>query len=90
MDISAIQSPVSVAAVSPLPPPERVAENRELIRAVKALNGTGLFGSDRELSFGFDRETRHPVIRIVDRNTGEVIQQVPPEYALRMAEDLTA
>jgi flagellar protein FlaG len=74
--------------VSPSTPPERVAEQRELIRAVKALNASDLFGTSRELSFAVDRETKRPVIRIVDRTTKEVVQQIPPEYLLRMAEDL--
>jgi uncharacterized FlaG/YvyC family protein len=28
------------------------------------------------------------VVRIVDRITNEVIRQIPPEYILRMAQDL--
>jgi uncharacterized FlaG/YvyC family protein len=28
------------------------------------------------------------VVRIVDRQTNEVIQQIPPEYVLRMAQEL--
>ena len=35
-----------------------------------------------------DRETQRPVIEIVDRKTREVIQQVPPEYVLRVTEAL--
>ena len=29
-------------------------------------------------------------MRIVDRETREVIRQIPPEYALRLADDLKA
>jgi uncharacterized FlaG/YvyC family protein len=28
------------------------------------------------------------VVRIVNRNTKEVVSQIPPEYVLRLAEDL--
>jgi len=64
------------------------AENRELIRAVKKINETEKFGSDRELTFLLDRETGRPVVRIIDKKTREVIQQFPPEYVLRMADEL--
>jgi len=67
---------------------EVLAENRDLIRAVKALNATELFGQDNELTFVLDRETRRPLVRIVNRETKEVIRQIPPEYILRMAEDM--
>ncbi len=69
-------------------PPETAAEHRELIRAVKAINPSELFGENSELTFVLDRETRRPLVRIVDRKTNELIQQIPPEYLLRMAEDL--
>lgn len=75
------------AVVAPLPP-ERTAEQREIIQAVKAVNAAELFGQNSELTFVLDRETRRPVVRIVDRTTNELIQQIPPEYVLRMAQDL--
>ena len=64
------------------------AESRNLIKAVKALNATELFGQKNELTFVLDRETRRPLVRIVDRETKEVVRQIPPEHALRMATDL--
>jgi flagellar protein FlaG len=71
------------------PDVERAAEHRALIQAVKAVNGAELFGSRSELRFVVDRETQRPVIRLVDRETRDVIRQIPPEYVLRLAEDLT-
>ncbi len=70
--------------------PQLRAEDRELIQAVKALNHCEMFGGDSELTFILDRETKRPVVRIVDRETREVIRQIPPEYALRLADDLKA
>ena len=64
------------------------AEDRELIKAVKALNATELFGQNNELTFVLDRQTHRPLVRIVDRETREVIRQIPQEHVLRMAEDL--
>ncbi len=74
-------------AVSPAPV-ERPPEQRELIQAVKALNAAEAFGDKNEVTFILDRETRRPVVRIVSRDTNQVIRQIPPEYALRMAQDL--
>jgi len=77
---------LSVAAsLTSTQPPERLQENRELIHAVRALNGSEMFGQNQELTFQMDRDTRRPVLRIVDRKTGEVIAQVPPEHVLRLA-----
>ncbi len=88
MEIGSLQmnQPV-VAGVQPITPEMR-AENRELIEAVKALNATEMFGQDNELEFLIDRETHRPLIRVVNRETKEVIRQIPPEYMLRIAEDL--
>ena len=61
------------------PPPAR-----ELVRAVKALNQSNLFGDKRELSFRFDADTRRLVIRIVERESGDVFQEIPSEEVLRM------
>lgn len=77
-------APVSLAPT----PVERPPEQRELIQAVKALNAAEVFGEKHEVTFVLDQKTRRPVVRIVDRNTNQVIRQIPPEYALRMAEDL--
>jgi flagellar protein FlaG len=68
--------------------PESAAQQRELIKAVKAINASELFGQDNELTFVFDRETHRTVARIVKKDTREIIMQVPPEYVIRMAEDL--
>ena len=67
---------------------ERLAEHKELIQAVRALNGAEIFGQNEELTFVLDRDTRKPLLRIVDRKTGEVITQVPPEHVLRLAKTL--
>jgi uncharacterized FlaG/YvyC family protein len=69
-------------------PPEQAAANRDLMQAVKALNAAVAFGNQNEITFQVDCASRLPVIRIIDRNTKEVVNQIPPEYVLRMAEDL--
>jgi flagellar protein FlaG len=89
MDISStthLPAPASAPAQTSTPQPVS-AERRALIQAVKAVNGSELFGQDNELTFVMDRNTRRAVVRIVNRKTREVIQQIPAEYVLRMAEE---
>ena len=89
MDITAVNRNVQpLAAVAPLAPVEQPAETRDVIQAVKALNATEMFGQDNELVFQMDRQTRRMVVQIVNRNTREVVSQIPPEYVLRLNEDL--
>jgi flagellar protein FlaG len=89
MDISSINNAAALLnptaeALKPQPVPPA---QRELIQAVKAINAADLFGSDNELTFILDRQTRRAVVRIVNRDTKEVIQQIPAEYVLRLAEE---
>jgi flagellar protein FlaG len=63
-------------------------QNREIIQAVRAINASVKLGENNELTFSLDRQTRRTVIKIVDRVTNEVIQQIPEEQVLRLAEDL--
>jgi flagellar protein FlaG len=88
MEIAPLDRAAPVLAPTPAVDLERAAENRELIQAVKAVNGAELFGANHELTFAVDRSTQRAVIRLVDRETRDVIRQIPPEYVLRAAEDL--
>ena len=64
------------------------SENREIIQAVRAVNASVQLGENNELTFSLDRQSRRPVIKIVNRETNEVVQQIPNEQILRLAEDL--
>ena len=89
MDISAVHRDVQpLAAAAPVAPVGQSAENREIIQAVKALNATEMFGQENELVFQMDRQVHRMVVRVVNRKTQEVISQVPPEYILRLSQDL--
>lgn len=69
---------------------QQIEERRDLVRAVKAINASELFGENYELTFVFDRPNQRTVIRIIDRETKEVIRQLPNEYALQIAAQLRA
>lgn len=89
-----IRSPQGADAVLPIHTEpakmKQLAENRELIHAVRTVNAADLMGQDNELSFTFDRETQRPIIRVVNRKNNEVILQLPPEYVLQLAKNLGA
>lgn len=66
---------------------QQLNEQRQLIRAVKALNASDLFGQNSELTFVFDRQTQRALVRVIDKHTHEIVMQIPPEYVIRMAEE---
>ena len=87
----------SIEQASPMPTSaavelekQQIAERRDIVRAVTAINATELFGENYELTFVFDRHSKRTLIRIIDRETKEVIRQLPNEYALRIASQLRA
>ena len=89
MDITAVnRGTASPQIATPVTPVDRSAETRAVVKAVKAINGTEMFGPENELRFQQDPETRKLVVRVVNRKTHDVISQVPAEYILRLAEDL--
>jgi uncharacterized FlaG/YvyC family protein len=67
---------------------EDPAITRQLTTAVRALNQSGLYGQDRQLQFARDPTTRMMIIRLVQPNTGEVIDQIPAEAVIRAFETL--
>ncbi len=89
MDIAPVSHPGQVLPTVPdTQNPNWLVENRELIRTVKQIDAAELFGEGSELSFTRDPETKRPVIRVINRETHEVIWQAPPEYVLQVARQL--
>lgn len=89
MDITAINRSVeALHAPGPAIPADRAAENREVVQAVKAVNGAEMFGQDSELMFQRDPLTQRMVVQLINPRTKEVISQIPQEYLLRLAQDL--
>ena len=86
-----ITSVSNMTGVSPADLPSSsgvTAEQRTLIRAVGAVNASQAFGEDHELTYSIDRAARMLVIKLVNKTTGSVINQIPAEYLVRMAEKL--
>lgn len=87
MVITSLQPAVSSASASPQVSVQEASQRRQLLQAAKSVNESGVLGQN-QLEFFLDRQTHHPVIRIVDRTTQQVISQIPPEYVLQLAQDL--
>jgi len=85
MDVAALNRVAQAPqAIVPAVPADQAVQNRQVVQAVKALNGSEMFGQDNELMFVPDRQRM--VVRLVSRKTGEVLSQIPPEYVLRLAQ----
>jgi uncharacterized FlaG/YvyC family protein len=87
MDVTAVNHPVPVAMAEPVNPPWLV-QDREWIQTVKKINASALLGDDRELTFAMDRESRRPVVRLISKQTHQILQQFPPEYVLEVERQL--
>ncbi len=59
-----------------------------LSRAVQSLNESEMFGQDNELTFAIDRAARVVVVRVVNKDTGDTVEQIPSGVVLRLAEEL--
>ena len=56
---------------------------KQVVTAVRALNQSEMYGQDRQLQFARDPGTKTMVIKVVQQQTGEVIEQIPPEAVLQ-------
>jgi len=89
MDVGPVNSPEQLSAAVPDPANSNwLVENRDLIRSIKSINASELFAEGNELTFAFDRDTKRPVVRVVNQQTGEILWQAPPEYMLHLAQTL--
>ena len=75
-------------AMAEVRPEAQPIQNSELVQAVRAVNASELFGDRSELTFVIDRRTRTALVRIIDKESGEVVRQFPPEYVLALSEEL--
>jgi uncharacterized FlaG/YvyC family protein len=75
------------AAPAPVPATAPSA-HRDVATAVQTLNQNGTAGPGREFSIAIDGKTRVPVVRIVDKVTNELIEQIPSQYILDLAQQI--
>ena len=89
MSISSISnpSPYLGLALEPSEPKQASQDQKALIQAVKTINAAGLVDEENEFTFIIDRATRTAVVRIVNKKTGDVVQQIPDKEVLKLAEE---
>ncbi len=61
---------------------------RELVAAVGALNRTELLDRGREFRLRRNARGRSPMVDLVDLESGEILDELPPEEVLRMMAEL--
>jgi uncharacterized FlaG/YvyC family protein len=89
MNVSSVQSVNSVAeAGGSNVTPQEASQRRDLVKAAQVINDSRQFGSNNELVFVFDRVTHHAIMRVVNKQTNEVVMQLPPDYVLKLAADV--
>ena len=59
----------------------------EIRKAVETIN-TQLEIMNRSIQFSIDERSHDIVVKVVDKESGEVIRQVPPENVLRLREHM--
>lgn len=87
MNITSLQPTSATPTASSQVPVEEAARRRQLLQAAQSVNASGVLGRN-QLVFILDRQTHRAVIRLVDPSTHQVVSQIPPEYVLRLAQDL--
>ena len=73
--------PNAVQAVVAAPGPE------PLKQAVRSINNT-IQAFTRDIEFSVDQDTKEMVVKVMDKNTNQVIRQIPSEEALAIAKAL--
>jgi flagellar protein FlaG len=63
------------------------SQNRQVIQAARTVNASDSLGQN-ELTFSLDPRSHRAIIKIVNRETQEVVEQIPSEVVLRLAESL--
>jgi uncharacterized FlaG/YvyC family protein len=88
MNTSSISNLSSHLTTAPQPaPPKPTEDQKALLQAVNAVNTANMLGEENELTFKIDRAAGIAVVRIVNRKTGELVQEIPNEQVLKMAEE---
>ncbi len=61
---------------------------QEKVQAAVAQMNDYIQSTQRDLNFSYDAESGETIVKVLDRNTQEVIRQIPNEIFLRLAQQL--
>ncbi|MGA1995157.1 MAG: flagellar protein FlaG [Bryobacteraceae bacterium] len=64
------------------------AANRQIVTAVQAVNQSELLGQGRELTYRRDPRTGQLVVQTINRENGDVLDQIPLEVLLRLQAEI--
>lgn len=64
-----------------------VSNTNGIDEALEIINKAAIF-EQRSLSFMFDEASGRSIIKVVEKNTNEVIRQIPSEELLKVAQDI--
>ncbi|SPE42384.1 hypothetical protein SBA3_5260002 [Candidatus Sulfopaludibacter sp. SbA3] len=67
---------------------ESVALTRQLVAAIRWLNQPEFLERGRELKLRRGAAGKRLTVEVVDRETGEILDELPPEAVLRMMAEL--
>lgn len=84
---AAASKPASVEAPAEEEQQQQAPDAEQLSQAVESIN-TALQARSPELEFSVDSESERTVVKVIDRETREVIRQMPSEEALEIAKAL--
>jgi len=91
MEIGPVNRADLSAPVNPISPTQdSISTVRQVVVAIRGLNKSELVAEGRALVYARDPETRRPVIHVVERETGNVVDQIPLEEVLRMHAEMQA
>ena len=79
-------SPYGPVQLRPGVSPQEAAERRTLIKATQAINDAQALGGKNELVFILDNVTHRAIMRVIDKETKEVVMQLPPDYVVHLAQ----
>lgn len=71
-------------------PQEGQGKQKEQVQEAVAKLNDYIQSVQRDLEFNMDEVSGRVVVKVVDRNTNEVVRQIPDEVALQLARDLQA
>lgn len=69
---------------------ERQAQMADNVRDAVAQMNDYIQATQRDLRFSIDRESGETIVKVLDRQTEEVIRQIPDEIFLELARNLSA
>jgi len=73
--------------VGPLAPNDAERITQAFVEVVDQLNAQ-MQSRNRNLSFALDQRLDTPVVAVTDKNTGELVRQIPAESVLRVAHSI--